>query len=96
MRTPEPVAGGLAQGIEEIAGLDPRALPDAVLASREPLLLRGLVADGCVWTVTREDPPPHCVRGTPFCGVVHADPYERDALFAAAKAALGDKPGGGE
>ena len=34
-----------AERIREVAGVDPRALPDVVLASTEPLVLRGLAAD---------------------------------------------------
>lgn len=56
MRTPEPVAIESRPGIEEIAGLNPRALPDAVLASREPLLLRGLVADWPLVQAARQGP----------------------------------------
>jgi hypothetical protein len=56
MRTPEPVAGGMDAGIEEIAGLDLRALPETVLASREPLLLRGLVADWPLVQAARQGP----------------------------------------
>ena len=36
--------------VREITGVDPRALPDDVLMSTEPLLLRGLVAD---WPMVR-------------------------------------------
>jgi hypothetical protein len=36
--------------IREISGVDPRALPDSVLESREPLVLRGLAAD---WPLVR-------------------------------------------
>jgi len=35
----------VATEVRELRGLDPRALPDEVLHSTEPLLLRGLVAD---------------------------------------------------
>ncbi|MET1163169.1 MAG: cupin-like domain-containing protein, partial [Pseudoxanthomonas sp.] len=36
--------------IRELTGLDPRALPDEVLQSSEPAVLRGIAAD---WPVTR-------------------------------------------
>jgi hypothetical protein len=39
-----------ADTIEEVAGVDPRALPDRVLDSTRPLVLRGLAAD---WPVVR-------------------------------------------
>jgi hypothetical protein len=39
-----------ARAIDEIAGADPKALPDAVLASSEPVVLRGVVAD---WPLAR-------------------------------------------
>ena len=39
-----------AERIREVAGVDPRALPDEVLASTEPLVLRGLAAD---WGMVR-------------------------------------------
>ncbi|MEE7548086.1 cupin-like domain-containing protein, partial [Xanthomonas sp. Kuri4-1] len=34
-----------AEPVREIQGADPRALPDAVLQSALPLVLRGVVAD---------------------------------------------------
>jgi len=34
----------IENSVEELSGLDPAALPDAVLSSTRPLLLRGLVA----------------------------------------------------
>src|SRR6188768_1729103 len=39
-----------AERIREVAGVDPRALPDEVLASTEPLVLRDLAAD---WGIVR-------------------------------------------
>ena len=39
-----------AEHIREVSGVDPRALPDEVLASTEPLLLRGLAAG---WPMVR-------------------------------------------
>jgi hypothetical protein len=40
----------ISEKVKEIAGIDPRALPDEVLTSTRPLVLRGLVAS---WPVTR-------------------------------------------
>src|SRR5687767_4248135 len=40
----------IANKIREITGVDPRALPDDVLLSTEPLVLKGLVAD---WPIVR-------------------------------------------
>ncbi len=40
-----------AEAIREVAGVDPRALPDEVLESTEPLVLRGLAVD---WPMVRE------------------------------------------
>jgi hypothetical protein len=40
----------LAEKIEEVAGVDPRALPDSVLDSTRPLVLRGLAAH---WPVVK-------------------------------------------
>jgi hypothetical protein len=40
----------IANKIREITGVDPRALPDDVLLSTEPLVLKGLVAD---WPIAR-------------------------------------------
>jgi hypothetical protein len=40
----------LAEKIEEVAGVDPRALPDSVLNSTRPLVLRGLAAH---WPVVK-------------------------------------------
>lgn len=40
----------IAERIREVAGVDPRALPDEVLASTEPLVLRGLAVD---WAAVR-------------------------------------------
>ncbi len=43
----------IAENIREVCGLDPRALPDAILAYPEPLVLRGVpgaeraVSSGC-------------------------------------------------
>jgi hypothetical protein len=39
-----------ADNLEEVAGIDPRALPDRVLDSTRPLVLRGLAAD---WPVVK-------------------------------------------
>jgi len=39
-----------AESIREMAGVDPRALPDTVLESTEPVVLRGLAAD---WPMVR-------------------------------------------
>ncbi len=44
----------MASKIAEIEGVDPRALPDSVLTSAEPLLLRGLVADWPLVHAARE------------------------------------------
>ena len=40
----------ISKRVREVAGVDPGALPDAVLHSVEPIVLRGLVAD---WPITR-------------------------------------------
>src|SRR5262245_25067888 len=45
-----------ATSMREVHGLDPRALPEEVLASTEPLLLRGLVADWPLVRAGRESP----------------------------------------
>jgi hypothetical protein len=45
-----PGSGVNAERIRELEGLNPRALPDEVLASTEPLVLRGLAAD---WPMVR-------------------------------------------
>lgn len=42
--------------IREVAGVDPRALPDSVLLSKEPLVLRGLAADWPMVRAGRESP----------------------------------------
>jgi hypothetical protein len=44
------VSGVRAECIREVEGVDPRALPDEVLESTEPLVLRGLAAD---WPMVR-------------------------------------------
>jgi len=36
---------GLPSNVKELSGIDPRALPDEVLRSTQPLVLRGLVSD---------------------------------------------------
>jgi hypothetical protein len=46
--------------IRELAGVDPGALPDEVLTSTRPLVLRGLVADWPLVAAGRESP--HAVR----------------------------------
>lgn len=40
----------ISHKVQEIAGLDPRSLPDAVLKATQPVVLKGLVAD---WPVVR-------------------------------------------
>jgi len=45
-----PGSGVNAERIRELKGVNPRALPDEVLASTEPLVLRGLAAD---WPMVR-------------------------------------------
>src|SRR4029077_13320823 len=45
-----PGTGVNAERIRELEGVNPRALPDEVLASTEPLVLRGLAAD---WPMVR-------------------------------------------
>jgi hypothetical protein len=46
----------IAEKIREVAGADPRALPDEVLESTEPLVLRGLAADWPMVRAARESP----------------------------------------
>ncbi|HLA70611.1 MAG TPA: cupin-like domain-containing protein [Steroidobacteraceae bacterium] len=45
-----------AESIRAVAGVDPRALPDEVLESTEPLVLRGLAADWPMVRAARESP----------------------------------------
>jgi Cupin-like domain len=46
----------IAEKIREIAGVDPQALPDDVLGSAEPLVLRGVVAHWPVVKAAKESP----------------------------------------
>jgi hypothetical protein len=49
-----------AENIREVAGVDPRALPDEVLESTEPLVLRGLATD---WPMVRGARPTRTCAG---------------------------------
>jgi hypothetical protein len=49
-----------AAAIPEVSGFDPRALPDEVLASPRPLVLRGLAADWPLVRAGRESPRAAC------------------------------------
>ncbi|HEY1136557.1 MAG TPA: cupin-like domain-containing protein [Xanthomonadaceae bacterium] len=54
---PDDNAGRVESGqVERLCGLDPRALPDAVLTSQRPLLLEGLVRDWSLVQAAGEGP----------------------------------------
>jgi hypothetical protein len=63
-----------AEQIREVAGADPRALPDEVLESTEPLVLRGLAAD---WPMVR------AVRESPRAADVYLRRFYQDATVGA-------------
>ena len=63
-----------AKAIRELAGLDPRALPDELLRGGEPVVLRGLVAD---WPLVRAG------RAAPEQAIDYLRRFARDAPVAA-------------
>lgn len=63
-----------AKPIQEVTGVDPGNLPDAILTSTQPLVLRGLVAD---WPIVRAD------RESPAASAAYLRTFYRDATITA-------------
>jgi hypothetical protein len=63
-----------AKPIREVTGIDPRQLPDEILTSTQPLVLRGLVAD---WPIVRAD------LASPAASAAYLRKFYRDATITA-------------
>ena len=64
----------ISERVREVAGLDPRALPDEVLRAVQPLVLRGLVAD---WPIARAG------LESPQAAIAYLRRFDRDAAVVA-------------
>ncbi|MFD0724616.1 cupin-like domain-containing protein [Lysobacter brunescens] len=60
--------------VAEVAGLDPHALPDAILASQRPLLLKGLVSD---WPLV------HAAAEGPCAAIAHLRGFDTGQVVTA-------------